>query len=225
MFAQKTRAFVASNIDNMRAQMVSVLEQPYITNRQALRMAYGDTEFDTVNAAVDYFNPGTINYVELKIDENTSVACQLGTSARFPSPKRPKVVDKTTAVGAAIMEFAQDAERVATDWALVSYVWKNLAESYEEPIVRLFFPGMVALLRDAGLSSEADKYATAVTPRSIPSIPDYMRDACRKATKTLARFALVEPSPIDTSDKERVRLSLNIYRTIELAPGVRIDVR
>lgn len=93
---------------------------------------------------------------------------------------------------ARLSQYVAGVERARFEASVIAWAVRRAHAFGSAATAKLFFPGIVSLLRQAHLPSEASKIQGAGVPRDIPTLPPNERALFKRASKALSKYELLK---------------------------------
>lgn len=110
-------------------------------------------------------------------------------------PRKPLPINHDDPIFAPIKDYLQEYLNLHFRFSLASYTLRHLDDYCgSEQQMRFFWPSMLILMEHCGdesIAKAADKLRNSKTPKTAPSLPEWLRAACRETATTLTAATLM----------------------------------
>ena len=110
-------------------------------------------------------------------------------------PRKPLTINHDDTRFAPIKSYLQEYLNLHFRFSLAAHTLRHLNDQCSsEQQIRFFWPSMLLLMEHSGdqlIAKAADKLRNSKTPKTAPSLPEWLRAACRETATTLTAATLM----------------------------------
>ncbi len=222
-FHPKMTTEIHNAIGQLRRRVLRTQRVPVISYREMLRLIAPAEHIETLMQARELIDIGryTARTTDARVylrhrNRNVGVTFEVSGDLGTPAmPYRPIWLDhfpENRDLVMALGECGKQFADITIDWDEVEQVFKYLNDVCKHPAqVRYLWPAIGGLLsmRDelAGLRSSLSQH---VLPKSLPTLPVEVRQACRRSAATVAMALMLPPLEDDAMPTPDVEIEFRI---------------